>query len=628
MMTRKSILLTGIMTLLYASTTLTYSSAYERLKKMRSAHSDISLDAALYLKNKMDEYHSKQKQEVIVPFRNCFTDKTIDKALSFISKQSSSAASLSKMIFLLTRELALYGDINKLYELDEECSTLNDAFLVDVTLQASGILIGEVRSQLLGVLDEINVALTYWQDQKNHPLKYYFHKSPIKWVAGKSQDKEVLHNIRMLEIMLDNVYALLGRITQHVYAFDSNFTNYDSRGWITELISLLAPLGTFRDNDGEEVAELEKSAKTIRFYLGKSTNVKNTLVRRMSFAKIPGHFARNWMWYVAGAVILYKGHDFYCSNTQDVENACNAIIVNAGWAWHQAIDPIKDGWETIFGKAVKMSAVDEAVEAQELVTIVKNASAITENSNVVIAAIENLGPDSMCEASTKQLYDLLSSNGYSDSDIEQVVKNLLSKSDKVLYISPKNAETLSKLSSKLKPLFSLQLWMLQNKLPYAPLLDSIFPMVGNISSMASSFARLFSIYAPYGTKARKQLALTSKLIAFIPATGVGYGTYKLYKHCTEVNYSPIRLGLVDINAIFIESNGTLNEMQYGNLLYLLYTLKIKAIQLLPKKNNVRAEFLADIAKLESQHFSVKAKRRMVDNMFNKYTFLSTSLKSA
>ncbi len=49
---------------------------------------------------------------------------------------------------------------------------------------------------------------------------------------------------------------------------------------------------------------------------------------------------------------------------------------------------------------------------------------------------------------------------------------------------------------------------------------------------------------------------------------------------------------------------------------------------LPTQDNMRDDFLMDIAKLESQQFTVETKRRIIKNMFNKYPFLSLKEKSA
>ena len=62
------------------------------------------------------------------------------------------------------------------------------------------------------------------------------------------------------------------------------------------------------------------------------------------------------------------------------------------------------------------------------------------------------------------------------------------------------------------------------------------------------------------------------------------------------------------------------------MVYLLYNLKKLAEKDLPQKNNIRADFLQDLENIESKEFDVAAKRRIVDDMFRKYSFLELGYK--
>jgi hypothetical protein len=117
-----------------------------------------------------------------------------------------------------------------------------------------------------------------------------------------------------------------------------------------------------------------------------------------------------------------------------------------------------------------------------------------------------------------------------------------------------------------------------------------------------------------------------KLLTLIPAFGIGLGANKIYNWVIERDYSSIRLALLDINSLFIESDAPLSNHDYGKLIYLLQGLRLQAIRYLTE-TNMRSDFLADLAKLESNNFDVKTKRSIIKNMFMKYPFLALNAKS-
>ena len=118
-----------------------------------------------------------------------------------------------------------------------------------------------------------------------------------------------------------------------------------------------------------------------------------------------------------------------------------------------------------------------------------------------------------------------------------------------------------------------------------------------------------------------------QFLTLIPAFGIGLGVNKVYNWMVARDYSSIRLALLDINSLFIESKTPLNDHDYGKLIYLLQGLKKQALRYLTRGDMLN-DFLADIAKLESDKFDVETKRSIINNMFMKYPFLTLPVKSA
>ena len=125
----------------------------------------------------------------------------------------------------------------------------------------------------------------------------------------------------------------------------------------------------------------------------------------------------------------------------------------------------------------------------------------------------------------------------------------------------------------------------------------------------------------YLEKQQKQFSGVSKLVLLTPAVLTGALAYAGYQQATKKDYSQIRRALLDINSLFVDHTKPLEDERYGKMVYLLYNLKKLAEKDLPQKRNVRADFLQDLENIESKEFDVAAKRRIVDDMFRKYSFL-------
>lgn len=86
----------------------------------------------------------------------------------------------------------------------------------------------------------------------------------------------------------------------------------------------------------------------------------------------------------------------------------------------------------------------------------------------------------------------------------------------------------------------------------------------------------------------------------------------------------MRRALLEINSLFVDQTKPLDDERYGKMIYLIYNLKRRARKDLSQKGNLQAEFLEDLERIESKEFDSAAKRRIIDDMFRKYSFLANA----
>jgi hypothetical protein len=129
-----------------------------------------------------------------------------------------------------------------------------------------------------------------------------------------------------------------------------------------------------------------------------------------------------------------------------------------------------------------------------------------------------------------------------------------------------------------------------------------------------------------GSRVQRTIAGIGKIAVITPALLFGWGMYTGYQKLTEKNYAPLRRALIDINSLFVDPSKELTDEQQGKMVYFIHVLKKRAEKELPTKNNVRADFIHDLERIESSEINVAAKRATVEDMFRKYPFLGFVLQ--
>ena len=161
---------------------------------------------------------------------------------------------------------AINSNSEKYQRYEQMCSAL--------LLQCAQMLSDNARKQLLDGLQEIDELIIYWRYQKNHPVSYFFGKSPHKWIMGKSQEQEVSSNIKRLERKQAELYTTLGKLTAHAHYFTECAATYTAcYGWIEELFTVLACIQTGPEKLNDKT-QFDKIAAQLELKIKNVSNLK------------------------------------------------------------------------------------------------------------------------------------------------------------------------------------------------------------------------------------------------------------------------------------------------------------------------------------------------------------------
>lgn len=508
-------------------------------------------------------------------------------------------------------------------------------------LQCGQILSDNAHKRLLEALHEIDDLIVYWRYQKNHPLKYCFGKSPLKWVVGKSQEKEIHDNIKCLESKQAELYVLVGKLTAHEHIFTECEVAYaDCYAWIEELLSVLSCIKTSsgKITDGTRFDAL---AAQLELKLKHVSSLKYDSLYFIASAQKPNHYMRHWIAYTValaatGYVARYYVYNYGAVNKlfSDGSNSLHNSL--HGWV----IKPSYDVWNIVFGKTLKSG------DKNSVITDIKNDIKTLETTyGVNKETSKNLNKCLEIDRANTQK----SMKDFLDKWMEE-------KKEFVHVVDKNNRITYTLDQKKYDDIVNNEL--IGNVVPFRELVqdmsagarellfynsDDFIKSLVVLAELyiyhygSSIISIVFELIVDYGILVVKEVLnvlahgnpeLIAKInlilnvailtpTVILGCTGIN-GLYKTYRWVTKRDYSPIRIALADVNSLLIESPMPLDDYDYGKLVYLVYKLRNKARSL---KDVLGNEFLADITKIESKRFDVTAKRGIIDNMFNKYAFL-------
>lgn len=570
-----------------------------------------------YLQTLIKAYTNKIKQTIIPQLKHEYTlnkDNNI-KELLFLLNQSNQASTVNEVVVILTRATQVYDALDQQYLAN---SSLNNAIqegFCAIALQISSVLSLLSQEQLILMLNEIHNTLTYWKQQKNHPIYHFLHKSPTEWFSQKSQKRIVLDNIEKLEKLEFNIRVILGQLVKHTYDFNLAHDRKETYHWIKDLLSMLAIIGK-QNNKNEDQSEFKQISRMLEFKLTRIENLKNSIFAKLPAAIKPSHLSRHWLTYLTGAIAAYTMVNFYKNNQNWTNQALSNIASSSLDTMNVVIKPIKTRIEKIIGNQKNEEQL--ATAAKELRGLLPEM----QQNKVTLDQGEQLIHTSLGrkQDNINELKNLLVENqktwfrsNWSTQDIEKIISDVENNDLNSLQSLTYNTTISS-------PNLKIQLERLLKTFEYG---DTVKGTVSTLSTIGA----VMPIIVESTATILEGNSLNAELLTFIPAASLVGLTYKGYNWATTRDYSLLRLALIEVSELLAESDAPLNDHDYGKLIYLTQRLKTQAKKHISQKN-IYQDFITDVTKLESNVFTAKQKKAIIKNMLLKYDFLSSNKKTA
>jgi len=434
-------------------------------------------------------------------------------------------------------------------------------------LKCAKVLYDIAREQILQTLQEVDSRKAYWQDQKNHQWRYFLTKNPVKWVAGQSQKAEIDNNIEQLQSYQGELYVLLGQLAQLGSVYDHEhktvfMTDYkNSYEWIAGLLDLLSRIKVEMVNVVDSSLFIT-SARQLQLKLEKVRRFKYQILSEISQTQVPSHLEQNWLKY--GILMYLLGYGY---NRADQIGTWGSTSVAQSKDY---VTGVAGGVKSMFfpGEEEKGGLIFQQGNLDQVQSAGKNFLENLKKNNIISS--ENLPEvDNVIQGRSKVSSELLQ---------KVMNENIMS--------SKWNAF-----------LYGTQAW--------------------NI------LIQLLALHG--GRNIEKEIAGVRNVALLAPAGIIGWAGYRglsgIYQTFMASDYTVIRRALLDINSLFVDQAKPLDDERYGKMIYLIYSLKQQAMKYLPYA--IQESFLDDLDTVESKEFDVAAKRRIVDDMFRKYSFLGS-----
>lgn len=205
------------------------------------------------------------------------------------------------------------------------------------------------------MLHKIDNYISYWREQKHHPLSYYFHKNPQKWFSSQKQKHEIEHNLDFLRTVRHDHLRLLAQLAEHESLFNQTASLKDQYEWIAKYLSLISRIchGTQVKIDGiaaDESLRFEKLRTLISDMLSKAPAHERNVMRTLGGAKKPGLLVRNWIAYTGLAIGSVALAWYAYTHNNQFHNWMNDVKVGAARNWDSLTGNMHALYDAFMGK--------------------------------------------------------------------------------------------------------------------------------------------------------------------------------------------------------------------------------------------------------------------------------------
>lgn len=527
-------------------------------------------------------------------------------------------------------------------------------------------LVRSALATIVGILDDLHDLEMYWTKQERHPLRYYFHKSPVKWFSKETQRLEVQHNKLFVHRIMQHYNSVLGQLVYFLHSFDPHVRVDKQYDWMCSLIDIMS-LMVGRPQGNKATKNLPNKhfdyLAHAMIHQGRALQQHHKRVLLcMDQAKKPGHFTRNWIIY---ACIASLGAYCYLDPQLIISTSFAAAV---HW-WYK-----KDAEGNTFVKRWFEKPVKELKdvlgglppekwgEQDKDILKIDELEAVRENLDRQLAAIKEHNDvlSAQLDASEKNLHDNIAKivNRFaaekSEHERAQILSQVLAANiDELTLLTTTPYVGLDGYKPALKDLepFKLQLLDIlalkvnaielgirKDLRPTIAAIDEnlLKLQTGALQSIIDSAQVLnktsydlihWIMNAIYDLLKNNNLSI--KILALAPAGLTSYAGYKglatVWKRLFAVNnnYHQCNMLLCDIQKVLINLGHEPNYSFEGELLHLAIRLRRALIALrAPIKSSYRTQFLADLKDLESCAFTPQEKEKLVAVMRQRYPFLT------
>jgi|GEM_PF-4560437 len=154
------------------------------------------------------------------------------------------------------------------------------------------------------------------------------------------------------------------------------------------------------------------------------------------------------------------------------------------------------------------------------------------------------------------------------------------------------------------------------------LLPTAYKSEGNLAGIVSELAKALH-------QLDTDIVSLRKLAVLTPALFTVAGTYKagskMYEYATHKDYSAIKIAFKELETVTICAvNQPEHDSSYGLFIFLLESLKIGVVQILPSRYTERNELLEDLTRLESPDLTFKQRLKLIEQIRRSYSIFKQS----
>ncbi len=459
-----------------------------------------------------------------------------------------------------------------------------------VLVHASVTMAELTRREIVQALDRLQEILDYWIEQRHHTVRYFFHKSPLKWFHRKPQNVEIEENIRIVRDMQAQYFTLFGKFASQLEEFlGSQQSAQETFDWLDSFATVIHHLCAFNPQKMHQQSGTDISLYGQFQQLAYKMRFKTQRITRLTQPVMWSHYlVRNWLAYTACVTAGIVTGTYVVQNPDKAAAYIGRVQNKGKEVYEWAADKLLQVWDVIVPVKDKAGTGDLTKLPAELATKAKELKASwTEEEIMAIVKVQ-------------EVTNFLVEDGKIDQNQQTTVLYNVVKGD---------LDGLTDLLWKsLKDIHYLQ---------WGTWLQKI-----GLSAVAVSY--------PYYIRAlnvtQKVNKQSSLIIGMALAGALGLTSHRLVSYLMTprvIDYSHIRIALADAARVLNlysghDSSVTIYSEDMGRFLYSIERL-YKEMRVI--KEPERWEFARDLHQLAQPQLSVSQKLRLIDIMYKRYPFL-------